>query len=93
MQKPPICNLQFVPLPFLCCLVQDQQIIKELTMIVGYAHMLETHPDLMNYSAAIRKHLEAFADLTCSAEHHELCKRSWRILGILDGGADFKDVA
>jgi hypothetical protein len=72
--------------------VCDLQIIKELTMIVGYAHMFETHPDLMNYSEAIRKHLEAFADLTCSGDHHELCRRSWRILGILDGG-DLKDVA
>src|SRR6476646_1041112 len=48
--------------------VHHHSLIKELTMVVGYAHMLEVHPQSRNISA-VRRHLQAFSDLACAHEY------------------------
>ena len=46
--------------------IHDRGIIKELTVIVGYAHMAEVHLDSTTCASALRKHLQRFADLACT---------------------------
>jgi hypothetical protein len=43
------------------------------------------------YSDGLRQHLRRFMDLTCGHEHAKFCKRSQRIVELLDG--DLADVA
>jgi hypothetical protein len=57
-------------------------LIKELTMIVGYAHMLEVHPQSRNI-VALRKHLQAFTDLGCAHEYSELCQHALKIIELI----------
>jgi len=62
--------------------IHDHDTIKELTMVVGLAYLVELHP---HCSAQLRKHLQAFIDLTCNRGHRELCERSEKIIEMVDG--------
>ena len=67
----------------------DHDTIKELTMVVGYAYLAESHPECGNQ---VRQHLEAFVDLACTRGHQELCERSSKIIEMFDGN-DMTDAA
>jgi len=71
--------------------VHDEQIIKEITMVVGFGHLAEMHPGEAFYSGALREHLQRFMDLACGHEHPQLCKHSKRIMRLVDD--DLADVA
>ena len=62
--------------------IHDHDTIKELTMLVGYAYLAESHPQCENQ---VRKHLHAFLNLACTGYHRELCEHSARIVEMLDG--------
>jgi hypothetical protein len=51
-------------------------------MLVGYAYLADFHPQFGNQ---LRKHLQAFVDLTCSRGHQELCEHSAKIIEMFDG--------
>lgn len=65
-------------------------IIEKLTVVIGYGHLAETHPQL---APILQRHLEAFADLACRQEQHELCRHSEKILEELRHDGQFKDAA
>ena len=71
--------------------VHHHSMIKELTMIVGYAHMLEMHPQSRNI-VALRKHLQAFSDLECAHEYSELCQHALKIIELI-GEMDLPEAA
>ena len=57
--------------------IHDHDTIKELTMLVGYAYLAESHPQC---ESQVRKHLLAFMNLACTGEHRDLCEHSLKIL-------------
>ena len=67
----------------------DHATIEKLTLIVGYGHLVESHP---NCWQTLRKHLHSFIDLVGDQGHPELCKRSEKILEIT-GDLDLRDAA
>ena len=69
--------------------IHDREAIKELTMAVGYAYLAKSHAKCWNQ---IRKHLQAFVDVTCTTGHRELCERSTKIIEMFDGN-DMTDAA
>jgi hypothetical protein len=74
--------------------IYDQAVIKELTMIVGYAHMLETnYTAFAGKTAALRKHVQAFSNLVNGHGHRDLFAHSERILELLDREPGFHDAA
>ena len=73
--------------------IHEHGIIKELTMIVGYAHMAEIHPDSTICALALRKHLQRFADLAGAHEHYNLCEHTQRIVDIVNADRQLSDVA
>jgi hypothetical protein len=62
--------------------IHERRIISELTVIVGYAHLIGRHPE---FADKLREHLEIFSQLTRAHEHHELCDSSAKILASLNG--------
>jgi hypothetical protein len=66
--------------------IYDHRIIEKLTIVVGYGHLIESHPDAIGYLAAFRRHLEAFTDLARDRGHAELCEYSGRILESVGNG-------
>lgn len=74
--------------------IYDPAVIKELTMIVGYAHMLETdYPAFAGKIAALRKHVQAFSNLANGHGHRDLFVHSERILELLDCAPGFHTAA
>ena len=74
--------------------IYDPAVIKELTMIVGYAHMLEKdYPAFAGKTAVLRKHVQAFSNLVNSHGHQDLFVHSERILHLLDRDPGFHDAA
>jgi len=68
----------------------NQNMVRELTIIMGYAHMAEVHPLETFYSAALRKHLRALTDLACVHGHEDLCEHAQRIVHIVTGNGDLR---
>jgi hypothetical protein len=71
--------------------IHDHSIIKELTMIVGYGHLAEMHPDSVIYLSALRQHLHRFTELAC--DQIDLCEPSQRIVELLRSDGDLAEVA
>jgi hypothetical protein len=59
--------------------VHDLRITKELTLIVGYGHLLEIEPKL-HYMSSLQKHLIVLIDLVHESGQIELHQRSGSIL-------------
>jgi hypothetical protein len=57
--------------------IHDHDTIKELTMVMGLAYLVELHPQCSNQ---LRKHLQAFIDLACTRGHRELYEHSSKIM-------------
>ncbi len=74
--------------------IYDPAVIKELTMIAGYAHILGRDcPTSSENAAVLRKHVQALSTLVGRHEHPDLYAHSERILTLLDREATLHDVA
>lgn len=73
--------------------IQDLAAIKELTLIAGYAHLIEGLPNGSTYLPALQKHLLAFRELVCASSDGKLCDESEGILKKLMGDGDLPNVA
>jgi hypothetical protein len=62
--------------------IHDHDTIKELTMVVGLAYLVELHPQC---SSQLHKHLQTFLELACTREHAELCEHASKIIEMFDG--------
>ena len=67
-----------------------KNIVEKLTVVVGYGHMAESHPEL---EGVLQQHLEQFMDLTCSHGYPELCRSAGRILASMKEGKISRDAA
>jgi len=74
--------------------IYDPAVIKELTMIAGYAHMVgKDCPTSAENAAILRKHVQAFGVLVGRHEHPDLYAHSERILTLLDRETTVHEVA
>jgi hypothetical protein len=62
--------------------IDDHDAINELNIVVGYAYLLDFHPECRE---KLRKHLEAFSDFACTRGHLELYEHSAKIIEIMNG--------
>lgn len=69
--------------------IRDHETIEKLTLVVGYGHLVESHP---NCWQMLRKHIQAFMDLICHQGQPELYRRSEKILEIT-GDFQHRDAA
>ena len=65
-------------------------IVEKLTVVVGYGHMAESHPQLR---PVLERHLIALRALTCGQGYPDLCRHLVKILQTMTDGTEFKDVA
>ena len=65
-------------------------ILEKLTVVIGYGHLVDTHPQLM---PILEKHLRSFMNLTCSSGYAELCRHSGTILQSIEDGRAVEDAA
>jgi hypothetical protein len=62
--------------------IHDNDTISELTLIVGYGYLIESHPKCWH---SLRKHLQAFIELTCARGLRQLYEHSSKIIELVDG--------
>ena len=72
--------------------IHDHEVIKQVTMVIGYAHLVECHPGLVDYSHALERHIQALISLAC-LEHSELCLQSRQILETIRPNEHLTDAA
>ena len=70
--------------------IHDNDAIRELTMLVGYVYLVDSHPQCWDH---IRKHLQAFMDLACTNGHRQLCARSAKITELCRNGGNEEENA
>jgi hypothetical protein len=58
-------------------MVHDQDIVKQLTLILGYSYLVESESQCRRL---VHDHLLVLIDLLCARGHLDLCKRSLDIL-------------
>jgi hypothetical protein len=66
--------------------IHNPEIIKQVTMVTGYAHLVKGYPGAADYAVALEKHMHALISLAC-LDHPELCVQSRRILESLRSSA------
>jgi hypothetical protein len=60
--------------------IKDSDIVKELTLVVGYAYLLQSHPEYWNQ---VRQHLLVLSRLACTRGHLDLCEQASKIIEIV----------
>ena len=65
--------------------IHDHDTISELTLIVGYGYLMESHPNCWH---SLHKHLQAFIELTSANGLRHLCEHSSKIIDLVAEGND-----
>jgi len=73
--------------------IHDFEVIKQVTMVTGYAHLVESHPGCVDYSRALEEDIHALVRIACGPEHAELCEQSRHILASIHSNGHLSDAA